>query len=73
MGSLKLSARSVTLLRACENATYERPAHISHGYAHHLIDKGLLDYRMFDPKLGAGGHFITPAGRRALEEKEGQK
>lgn len=67
-----LSKRSLAILNACRGATYEKPApNIGFWHALHLQDKGLLDFRMFDKKLGAGGHFLTDAGHEALRLHEG--
>jgi len=66
-----LSKRSIAMLQACEHATLGKPMlGISFARASHLRDKGLLGYRAFHPELGHGGHFITEAGRAALEQGE---
>lgn len=65
--AMPLSQRSVAMLEACRGTTFEKPLQeVSFARARHLMDKGLLDFRMFDKKLGAGGHFITAAGEEAL-------
>lgn len=67
--AMPLSKRSVVMLEACRSATFAKPAlKISHAQAWHLREKGLLDYRMFDPDIGHGGHFITEAGTAALRQ-----
>lgn len=67
--AMPLSDRSVSILEACEHATHDKPqSEVSFGWAWHLREKGLLDYRGFDKKLGSGGHFITDAGRAALRQ-----
>jgi hypothetical protein len=67
-----LSVRSIAMLRACAGATHTAPISggVSFPLAHHLVEKHLLGFRGFDPKLGRGGHYITPAGLAALRAAE---
>lgn len=70
---MKLSPSQVKLLAKLASTTREKPllANISFfdRTARALRRRGLSDYRSYDETHGRGGHFITDAGREAMNPK----
>jgi hypothetical protein len=75
MTQRQLSARAQSALRAISNGTHRHPIMpatwiLRRDAADHLCDLGLAKFRMFDPKLGHGGYYITAAGRKVIAHGE---